>query len=60
MMSSLHYLFDVIIVEDQFSSVDNLVWVQIKGLLNPSLAEHNMPSLKKPTDLDLHCLSLNM
>ena len=41
--------------------------------LNPSLAEHDMPCLsklgrsrsvgfclKKPTDLDLHCLPLNM
>ena len=53
MISSLHYLFDVIIVEDQFPSVDNPVWVLIKGLLNPSLAEHDMPSLKKPTDLDV-------
>ena len=26
---------------------------------NPSLAEHDMPDTK-PTDLDLHCLSLNM
>ena len=38
-------------------------------ILNHSLAEHDMPcfskqcssrSVKKPTDLDLHCLSLNM
>ena len=38
-------------------------------LVNPSLAEHNMPCLSKQcrsrsvgflTDLDLHCLSLNM
>ena len=37
-------------------------------ILNPSLAEHDMPCLKKlcrsrsekPTDLDLHCLSLKM
>ena len=28
--------------------------------LDPSLAEHDMPCLSKPTDLDLHCLSLNM
>ena len=37
--------------------------------INPSLAEHDMPCLSKqcrsrsvgkPTDLDLHCLSLNM
>ena len=30
---------------------------------NPSLAEHDIPclsTLKKPTDLDLHCLSLNL
>ena len=36
-------------------------------LLNPSLAEHDMSclskqcrSVKKPTDLDLHCFLLNM
>ena len=27
---------------------------------NPSLAEHNMPCFQKPTDLDLHCLSLTL
>ena len=45
---------------------------QVSTLLNSSLAEHDMPCLrkqcrsrsvwllKKPTDLELHCLSLNM
>ena len=35
---------------------------RINGVVSPALAEHNMPCLnkQKPTDLDLHCLSLNM
>ena len=37
---------------------------QMKSVINPSLAEHDMPvwanSVEKPTDLDLLCLPLNM